>query len=799
MAFGDTAGLLFKIRSDSTDAQADLGKLKGLIAGVEGGAAALPAPLLIAAAAIAAVGTAAVTTGAALFNLAKDAAEYGSEIYDASQKTGLAAETLSALKLAADTSGSSFQSITASVGKFNVLLGEAKQGNEKASDTLKKYGITATDTNTALAQAVDVVNKLTSADQKAVAVKELFKDRTGALIPVISTMTDGLNKQIEAAKKLGITLTESDIKAADEFGDTLDTLSIQAKAMASKFALQYAPQITAAMQSITKFLGENSAGIVAWGKTVGDVITGVIKNMQIQVENAKGAIAVLAAVSRGDFAGAIQAAAFTAVKDQGIIDNPGPSATPPGAPQQAGPNPQDIEAQKKAAEEARKAREEARKKELAGLISYNQEKLKYEQSVYEAEQHYLEQSLIKSDQSLAARQEFGKKSNENLASYLRDYKAILDEGLKLDLVGKTGSEIDAAQGKYKNALASMYADGQKSSEDANKLIVDVWKKGADEQRKIDEDLYRNRVALGQATTETLIAQIDLLHKRGILSEVEYATAIGNLKLQQLEAERDITTEIERQQILDEAIKQQKLANAGAIIDATNKEVEAAKKLAESKDKEAEAQQKANDASRDAMTIYPQLTAMQAAFARVNANMADIIGNAFQGMAKAIGSVVQQWVLYGKTAPAIMRQILAQALASIAAESAVRAIFELAAGFAALFFDPGEAAAHFTAAALYGSIAVGAALTGRAIAGKSFQQQSATGTSSSASSSGQGQTHGGAFSSRPDQIIEQGINVPSQAVPTIIIQDKSGTFKEWFEVKLRNSGDLRTLIRTTANG
>jgi hypothetical protein len=70
----------------------------------------------------------------------------------------------------------------------------------------------------------------------------------------------------------------------------------------------------------------------------------------------------------------------------------------------------------------------------------------------------------------------------------------------------------------------------------------------------------------------------------------------------------------------------------------------------------------------------------------------------------------------------MKKLVASVLAGVAAQSAVLAIFELAKGFAALFWNPAEAAAHFKSAALFGILAVGAGVAGRAVAGDSFSQQ-----------------------------------------------------------------------------
>lgn len=125
-------------------------------------------------------------------------------------------------------------------------------------------------------------------------------------------------------------------------------------------------------------------------------------------------------------------------------------------------------------------------------------------------------------------------------------------------------------------------------------------------------------------------------------------------------------------------------------------------------------------------------------------LADILTNAFQQVSSAIGQVVSNWVLLGTTGPAVMRKILAAALASIAAEAAVNAIKELALGFATLFFNPAESAGHFTAAALWASIGGVAAVAGRSVAGNLFRQQ-ATGAG------GGGAGRGGGASSEPSPI------------------------------------------------
>ena len=100
-----------------------------------------------------------------------------------------------------------------------------------------------------------------------------------------------------------------------------------------------------------------------------------------------------------------------------------------------------------------------------------------------------------------------------------------------------------------------------------------------------------------------------------------------------------------------------------------------------------------------------------------------------GMASGVGSMVENWVLYGDAGPDALRKMTAQVLASLAAEASVEALMELARGFAALAVGDPNAGAHFAAAAIFGGVAGVAAIAGRAIAGDSFKNEKSGGASS----------------------------------------------------------------------
>ena len=144
-----------------------------------------------------------------------------------------------------------------------------------------------------------------------------------------------------------------------------------------------------------------------------------------------------------------------------------------------------------------------------------------------------------------------------------------------------------------------------------------------------------------------------------------------------------------------------------------------------------------------------------------------------GLAQGIGNMVQQWVLMGNAAEISMKKMVAAVLAGVAQQAAVQAIMELGYAFAALakaiFGDPlagEEATLHFQSAAIFGSLAVGAGLIGRAVAGNSFQQQSGGASTASVGGSGGATTGTGTTAPVVSDISRLRGGAPSSAQPIV---------------------------------
>ena len=175
------------------------------------------------------------------------------------------------------------------------------------------------------------------------------------------------------------------------------------------------------------------------------------------------------------------------------------------------------------------------------------------------------------------------------------------------------------------------------------------------------------------------------------------------------------------------------------------------------------------------------------------NMEGIFEGAFQGIAQGLGQMIEAFILTGEAGPAAFRKLAAGVLAAVAAQAAVKAIFEVAEGFAALarafFGDPkagAEAALHFKSAAIYGAVAAVAGVAGRAIA-------------PSAGGGGGSTTAGAGSEGRGTRTIEQGNRQNETKIIVIRAEYQPGVIVREVKQNYTGNGDLRGTFRSDMLG
>lgn len=829
MALNESAGILFKIKADSSDAVRELDKVEKEMKGLGASTSSLSSvlggmvnPAALAAAGVAAIATAAVAATKALFDLAQGASEYGSMIFDASQKTGLGAETLSALKFAADQAGSSFEQVTKGIQVFGVEVGKAAQGNQQAVEKMKALGVTSNDLDEALKQVFTTINNGKTDTDKLALASEAFGKKIGPdLIPLIKDANGNLDEMVDKAKELGVTITDDAMRAADEFGDQMGLLNTQLQHVAYTIGFAVIPVFNEMAGDFSEWLVRNKSEIADWAKTVGIAFRQAIAAV-------KPLVLLVAAASTGDYtqfvlaasaaiANEIQAQSTIGAGVGGRLSGVGSRGGFSGAGKGSGKSDADRRA----------------KDDLAAEIEIQKNVLKEAEDTYEAALKKLRDVFKETgdskafiDGATAALTKFTDAAGQTLAK--------LTELENKQAEGGTENQLELLRQKQEQRVKALQEDLNAGVDANNKIVADKAEQQQevilDLHEKTEEEIAKIQARRTQRTVDELKKETDAEIK-SLTARLKAGEDVGDelgQKIVDASANFRIMYEADLQARLD-ALDREKEIRAQEIRDKVTDKRQEQELIAELEEEFHQRRLDAEDEFRQQIkqiadeypipAIVPEddwITKWQDFFAQVAPgiqNMAqatiaatDLMTNAFQGIANAIGSVVEQWVLYGNTAPAIMRKILASALASIAAEAAVRAIYELAAGFASLFFNPGEAAAHFTAAALFGSIAVGAALAGRAIAGDAFKKQtsSATGGASGQSASQQDtSSQGQQFSgNNKTQVVDINANQPAKTtgVPvtvTLRIADDSTWLGKMLKADVETNGGARQQIKLIA--
>ncbi len=717
--------LKYQIVADATKAKAEIRSVDDLLAKVGGGLSSGIGSLgpagSIAAAGVAAIGAAAVTTGVALFNLAKNASDFGSEIKDFQDKTGLAAETITTLQFAAEQSGVAFESLGAPIAKFSKLVAEAQRGSEDAQSTLKEFGIDGakafTDLDYGIDAALTSLQKLPAGVQRTDAAMRLFgksgKDVTGILAALDK---DGLRATIEQAKKLGLTLDQEAIDAADEFGDTLGQLGRQAKITATQFAVAFMPEITDAMKEVSSELVKNKDTVKDWGQSVGTTLRG-LKNISKEIYDFAQTPAgtVLKYLLFGVPIGVVGAINQFAGNPSATVPNP--STKQPGGDD-------DLETQKQAADQRAKQREA----EFQKSISVRKERIglfdQANRKGYVAEQKAVEDAYLRRELTEA---EYRQRSLAAIEKYSDNVKTLLADALVLDNAADGKDPYAAGNNAIKNheALKDLDREIIQWKADVNKTIAEMNAKDAAEQKAARDKDLADHEQKEEAAYERRLATQEFFLELGLVNEREYAYNVQLLRLEALESQRARETDLTKAAVLDEQIAAQKSRLAAVIIRNIKDEKKAAEEASKAYDAyrrsvwnlmmtqaEAVAQQ------REMIESLRVAQPMEEAMSEIGGMFSGAIDQWISGM----GQIVEQWVLYGEVGPDAVKKMTAAVLAGLAAQAFVKALFYTAEGIVALFFDPPLAAGYFTAAAIMAGIAGGAALAGRAIAGDSFKKE-----------------------------------------------------------------------------
>lgn len=672
-----------------------------------------------------------VALGNAIFDLAKSTADYAGKLFDLSQQTNFTVETLSALSLAAKTSGGSIDTVSSALGIFQANMVKAAEGNKEAAKTFRDLKIDTTNQETALRQAMSALFAMGETEKQSAEAKKLFGKAAKDVLGIIKETSGDLDVATAKYQKMNLIVSTEAAAAADAFSDSLDLLNEQLAGVGRTIGFAVIPVLNVFFQDMSSGLSGSQGEWVTWGGIIRAEVAGVLGMLQAlaqfarnpgilaaaqlpgqvminqrslldraQGESAALSVAAIAArVARGSRGtggggsgsggGGGKAARDTAFQDAkaeaALVEREALKATEFDIME----NKRSLDGQLKDIQEfTRRAIELADEKQDAAIVRIN------------SEQEALEKAFAK---KLITQKEFKLQGRELT---LRNDKAERERNDEVnELEHERDLKVSAAEvaAKKRSLQIAEEADERQIKRIDNRIRDQVLKESEGEQQIaaiVDEGFKRRRDAL----TEELTHYSTTLEKREDI----------NAEIIRLDGDRAFSAEEAARRIIKAQFDEQNAAAEGAT----------RKRRSTDPDVDPKAPTGAIDQLFYAIENNLTGTTQTAAMAGLQA-----MQEVFAGLGQAVGQAVHAFVLYGK-AGASVRQVTAQILASVAQMAAVKAIFELAEGFAALalaFFGIPNAGlsanAHFIAAATYGAIAGAAALMGRSAASTSFSQAS----------------------------------------------------------------------------
>lgn len=725
----------------------------------------------------------AAATGAligGIFKLAKETADYAANLHDVSQQLGIGTVLLSTLSVAADTSGASFTGATTALGKYLKNVSDANAGNEELRKKFIQVGFTQKDlteahkdSDTAITILIDRIGSLSNNQDRLNALQKVGVRNGQDLNGIIKAMDGNYAEFQKRVAAMGLAITPEQAIAADKFDDSLKFLELTIKGLAFTFGREFIPVIMSGFNEVQSGLQNNQSAWTFWAKRVREEIIGV-----------RVAYAGLEAfIAAGGGIGAVPAAiAAAAVRNRELKSLAGQVIAGVSG---VGPTRAIGEDDDGAAKKAREAQQRANKEialslqELEEITRVNRIALERERELdLKTIKEWEDESINAAQNHLAQQQIIFDQEKENIRQFVKNRQ---DQSLAL-------REIDQKDEKAQN---DFFIAVQKTRDDATK-----------QRNQLDLALNRELAEIRDATREGELRRIKEQLDRGIIVESEAITRTLAL----------LKDEHEQRLLLIDLELTQETTSAKRKVELDNDKIRSEQRFTDEKKRLTE--ERIDTANREAAATAPGVGGVpEGDESGIGFDIEELLGpppeerfnawkdafqelknigaDAMRDLAFGIGSLVQNWVLLGETGPKAMRKLVASVLAGVAAQAAVKAVFQLAEGFAALFINPAEAAAHFTSAAIFASIAGVAAVAGRAVAGDAFKQNV---NDRSSRGSGISSTTSGSDRRDPIDLVR---NPPQPQVLILRVESNDSHILSVLQQDVNRNGGFRDLIIETA--
>lgn len=180
---------------------------------------------------IAAIGTAAVTAGKKIWDMANDTAEAGDEIDKQSQKLGISAENYQKLSYAMERSGADVEDFKKGTMNITKELANMQNGVDGAGSMFNQLGISVQNadgsfksTEDVLLSTIDALSNMQDETQRNALANSVFGKSYQEILPLLNSGSDGIRQLMDEAEKYGMVMSDDAVKASAAFEDSLTKL-----------------------------------------------------------------------------------------------------------------------------------------------------------------------------------------------------------------------------------------------------------------------------------------------------------------------------------------------------------------------------------------------------------------------------------------------------------------------------------------------------------------------------------------------------------------------------------------------
>ena len=196
--------------------------------------------------------------------------EYGSEIKDASDRTGVATEALSELKFVLEQNGTELSAFEMAQRNLTRALVESQTEGSNYAETLGRLGLTyqslqGLTPDEQFKRVAFAIGEAGDYTTQASLAMELFGARVATqLMPTILSGQAGFEELAAKARELGIVMSEEAAGQAEAFGDTMDQLKasfmgviIQMGPIIEKLIKELIPALISGAEGVANFIKDH--------------------------------------------------------------------------------------------------------------------------------------------------------------------------------------------------------------------------------------------------------------------------------------------------------------------------------------------------------------------------------------------------------------------------------------------------------------------------------------------------------------------------------------------------------------